>query len=163
MWPFSSHPLSPLYTLDSIDPPGCFLTLWFPQAVPFANAIYYICSLGKLRLPSCGPIQCCLSRPLEELWWREMFLWWLGMSWPPVYPSLVVAVSATREWAPGNKRAPRWRQVAASSCRYSQAHIMFLQVKVFKSQRSAQGLRIRRKLVTWEGTSCVVLNFGKTP
>lgn len=64
-----------------------------------------------------------------------------------MYPGLVVTFFATREWTPGNKRPPRWRQVAAFSCKYSWADVVSLSKGVQISEECT-GLRIRKKLIT---------------
>lgn len=110
---------SPLYTLDYIDPQA---HLWYcniPQAVPlqmpFAVSVHLGNSDSALVNQFC--VACLgLWRNCGE---EKHFCRCLGMSCSPMYPGLVVIFFATGEWVPGNKRPPTWRQVAASSCKYS--------------------------------------------
>lgn len=51
----------------------------------------------------------------------------------------------------GTKGLPRWRQVAASGCKYSQANSVVSQVKMLRSQKDLKKGR--------EGTSCIDLKF----
>lgn len=80
----------------------------------------------------------------------ETFLQMVWDGLPTCVPGCGCGIFCSWGVSPRGQRAPRRRQEAAFRCKYSQT-VWFPQVKMSKSQKSPQGLRIRRRLLTWKG------------
>lgn len=101
--------------------PGSFMMPRRSPGTAHCTYLHCLCPLGTLRALLLGPKSVLLGRPPGGSWWRKTFLQmvWDGLSTHVL--CLVVAFSATREWAPGDTKPPGWRQVVASRCKPAEA------------------------------------------